>query len=95
MRRILFLALLVSFVFSGLICGSAFADDVSTGRALVAQKCTSCHGDAVYGRTITSLAALKARVPRCAKAAHADWTPAEIASVVAYLNATFYHFPAK
>ena len=98
MRRVLFLVLLGSFVFSGLICGSAFADDVSTGRALVAQKCTTCHGDAVYtgaGRTITSLAALKARVPRCAKAAHANWTPAEIASVVAYLNTTFYHFPIK
>jgi len=98
MRRFLFPALLTFFAFSVLMSGAARADEVATGQALVAKKCTTCHGDAVYARSnrsITSLAALKARVPRCAKAAHADWTPAEIAAVVAYLNTTFYHFPTK
>ena len=98
MRRVLFLVLLVSFVFSGLICGSAFADGVSTGRALVAQNRPPCPANAFSpgaGRTIPSLAALKPRVPWCSKAAPANLTPAEIASVVAYLNTTFYHFPIK
>jgi mono/diheme cytochrome c family protein len=98
MRLIPFLVLSLSLVSPGLLSGVAHADEVATGRALVAQKCTTCHGDAVYtqaGRSVTTLAALKARIPRCAKAAHADWTPAQIASVVAYLNATFYHFPTK
>ena len=92
------------FLFLGLstlVCfgvSPVFADELATGRALVAKSCTSCHGDEVYtrpDRKITSLAALQKRVAYCTKAAHVDWSAADKAAVVAYLNTAFYHFPTN
>ena len=87
----------ISVVLSLLILTTALASqtlaaDADPGKALVEQKCTGCHKDEVYGRQIKSLAALQTQVDRCAVAANTDWSPAQKADVVKYLNKEFYKF---
>lgn len=87
----------ISVVLSLLILTTALASqtlaaDAELGKALVEQKCTSCHKNEVYGREIKSLAALQTQVDRCAVAAKTDWSPTQKADVVNYLNKEFYKF---
>ncbi|TNF33012.1 MAG: hypothetical protein EP315_08910 [Gammaproteobacteria bacterium] len=87
----LFLAMSVS--------ATAFAKDETTmahAQALHDDKCVSCHDTNVYtreNRRVQSLQELSGQVEFCMKgAAKADWSKAETASVVEYLNQKFYKF---
>ncbi|MBF0270543.1 MAG: hypothetical protein HQL98_00515 [Magnetococcales bacterium] len=82
---------------------SVWAADPVKGKALHDASCTSgCHaakgkGDpnALYQRPgrKDSLEKLKAQVAFCnQQALQSKWFPEDEADVVAYLNATFYHF---
>jgi cytochrome c2 len=69
--------------------------NVERGKELVDSKCMACHGTDVYTRPehrIKSLEALENQIPRCAKAAGADWNQQQMADVVAYLNQAYYKF---
>ena len=82
------------------------AADVATGKKLVEEhKCETCHhnktmGDAkaVYlrkDRKVTSLAKLKSQVALCNSQLNLQMFPEDEEHVVAYLNETYYRFPAK
>jgi NMD protein affecting ribosome stability and mRNA decay len=77
------------------ICGFAQAASVEHGQALHDAHCKSCHDTSVYtraNRLVTSRAALEAQVGRCEVAQDLAWTDQDIADVIAYLDANFYHF---
>lgn len=79
--------------------GPSRAADAKAGKALHDAKCVRCHGTEVYtsaGRKLKTLDALGAQVARCADAADAGWSRAQVADVAEYLNGAFYKFkPAK
>lgn len=75
---------------------AAGGSELARGKALHNQACLACHDPSVYTRPnhkIRSLAALRRQVSGCQQAAGANWSPAERAAVIDYLNRTFYHFP--
>ncbi len=77
---------------------AAQAANVEHGKILHASQCTSCHNSSVYTRSnrmVTSLPGLEAQVGRCKMARGLAWSDQDIADVVAYLNADFYHFGAE
>ena len=82
------------------------AADAAEGRKLVAEAhCETCHhnktlGDAkaVYlrkDRKVTSLEKLKAQVALCNSELNLKLFPDDEEHIVAYLNQTYYRFPAK
>jgi hypothetical protein len=82
------------------------AGDPAEGRKLVAEKqCETCHSNktpsdakAVYtrkDRKVTSLEKLKAQVALCNSELSLQMFPDEEEHVAAFLNAEYYHFPAK
>jgi cytochrome c2 len=85
---------------------NAAAGDPAEGKKLVADsKCEACHhnktmGDAkaVYlrkDRKVTSIDKLKAQVARCNSELNLKLFPDDEEHIVAYLNDTYYKFPAK
>jgi mono/diheme cytochrome c family protein len=77
-----------------LVGTESWSKDAKAGKELHDARCLKCHGTDLYGasqRKITSLEALQKQVARCAKAAEADWTEAQAADVVEYLNGAFFH----
>lgn len=75
---------------------------MAQGKDLHDAACLQCHASltggkptSLYTRTdrkVTTLASLQQRVKGCAIAADANWSDAERASVVNYLNTEFYGF---
>src|SRR5512144_945333 len=82
------------------------AGDAAEGKKLVAEKkCEICHNNQTMGdakavylrkdRKVTSLEKLKAQVAACNSQLNLQMFPDEEEHVAAYLNETYYHFPAK
>lgn len=68
------------------------------GKALHDANCISCHGVETYtrpDRKITSLEALAARVRACDANLGTQLFDEDIDKITAYLNETYYKFPAK
>jgi len=75
---------------------------MAQGQALHDAACLQCHASLTGGkptslytradRKVTTLASLDQRVKGCAIAADANWSDAERATVVQYLNTAFYGF---
>lgn len=75
-----------------LCAGIAHAEDAA---ALVKRDCMSCHGNEVYTRDqrlVRSLDGLRQQIGRCHKATGKNWSPAQVESVVQYLNGKYYKF---
>ena len=74
---------------------SVLAADIENGDELHFEDCTGCHGDEVYtrdNRKMKDLAQLGKQVRFCKNAVGATWFDDEVDDVIAYLNATYYHF---
>lgn len=85
----------VALLFAALTVQAADAPDIARGKALHNKYCLACHNPSVYtgpNHKIHSLAALRRQVSNCQQAGGAHWSPADRASVIEYLNRTFYHF---
>lgn len=85
---------------------AAAAPNASEGRKLVeANKCEACHQGRIPGpagaiytrkdRKVTSLAKLKSQVAMCTTQLNLSLFPEDEESIAAFLNATYYKFPAK
>ena len=75
--------------------GAAAAADIENGDDLHFEHCTGCHDSGVYTRSdrkIRDLAALGRQVRFCKDTIGAPWFDDEVDDVIAYLNASFYHF---
>ena len=76
--------------------------DADRGARLHEQNCLKCHrsmfggdGSAIYtreNRRVTSLAGLEAQVRRCENNLGLTWFDDQVADVVEYLDANYYHF---
>lgn len=97
-RAVALLALLAPVV--------ALAADAAEGEKLVQKhKCEACHESKVYGppgsiytrkdRKVTTWPKLKAQVEACNTMLNAGMFPDDEEHVAAWLNATYYKFPAK
>lgn len=82
------------------------APDVATGKKLVEEaKCELCHHNKTMGdakaiylrkdRKVTSLAKLKAQVAVCNAQMNLGLFPEDEEHIVAFLDATYYHFAGK
>jgi hypothetical protein len=100
MRALLAAALLLS------IMPAFAAGDPAEGRKLVEElKCEACHHNKTLGdasaiylrkdRKVNSLEKLGAQVARCNAELSLKLFPEEEEHITAYLNATYYKFPAK
>lgn len=77
--------------------------DLKIAPALHQKSCVSCHarmyggdGSKIYlreGRMLSDRLELLQRVATCNANVNAGWFPEEEASVAAWLNARYYHFP--
>ncbi|MBE0618020.1 MAG: cytochrome c [Proteobacteria bacterium] len=77
------------------LTGAVFAAETLPGKKLVEEKCMGCHKTEKYtaaNRKVTSLDALQKQVAACAAGAKLEWTDAQKAEVVTYLNQEFYKF---
>lgn len=85
---------------------AAVAADPAKGRKLVeSSKCEACHQDKVRGpvgsiylrkgRIVSSLAKLKAQVSACNTKLNLGLFPEDEDAIAAFLDATYYKFPAK
>jgi len=75
-----------------LAAGATQAEDAA---ALVQRDCMSCHGNEVYTRNprmVRSLDGLRQQIGRCHMATGKNWSPAQVESVVQYLNTKYYKF---
>lgn len=90
----------VLFLCSGLLLmQSALAapDPVNGQKLFAASRCLECHGTDVFtrpDRKVNSLVALESQVRKCDANLSTNWFDDEILDVVAYLNKTYYKFPA-
>jgi len=93
---------LATFIIFSIGFSYAYANDVERGRILHNENCIKCHA-AMYGgdgstmylreeRHIESLKALNMQVKRCKNSLGLPWPEDQIDDLIAYLNATFYHF---
>ena len=82
------------------------APDAATGRKLVEEsRCELCHGNKTMGeakaiylrkdRKVNSFAKLKAQVAVCSTQLNLGLFPEDEEHIVAYLDATYYHFGGK
>lgn len=94
--------LAAALLFSATTAGAA---DIAHGKEIHDAHCTSCHigmtggdGSLIYtrkDRRVTSLSALQAQVRRCDASLEFKMFDEDIDDVVAYLNQSYYKFPAK
>ena len=100
MRKLAFLAFTLLFSASSGVLGD------SEGQKLVAEhRCETCHHNKTLGeakavylrkdRKVTSMEKLRAQVARCNSELNLKLFPEDEEHIVAYLNATYYKFPAK
>jgi hypothetical protein len=86
--------------------GARAEDEVSVGKKLVEEhRCEICHNNRTMGdakaiylrkdRKVTSLEKLKSQVAMCNSQLNLQMFPEDEEHVAAYLNATYYKFPAK
>ncbi len=71
------------------------AADIENGEELHFEDCTGCHQEEVYtrqNRVVGSLERLGRQVRFCRDAVGAQWFDEDVDDVIAYLNATYYHF---
>jgi hypothetical protein len=96
--------LVIAFVLA--ITPAFAAGDPAEGRKLVEEnKCEVCHHNKTMGdakaiylrkdRKVTSLEKLGAQVARCNAELSLKLFPEEEEHITAYLNSTYYKFPAK
>lgn len=74
------------------------ASGAQTGKALHDANCISCHDAGVYTRAdrkVTSLEALAGQVRRCDANLGTKLFDEDLDKITAYLNETYYKFPAK
>ena len=89
------LFLLLIFMLTQLVTGTAYASQPVDGKALHDQACQRCHDNTVYTRhnsIIYSLTALDKRVRFCESMAAANWSEPQMQAVIEYLNQRFYQF---
>jgi len=83
-------------VFTALLfAATARAADIENGNDLHFENCTGCHDSNVYTREdhkVRSLAQLGKQVRFCKDTIGVTWFDDEVEDVIAYLNATYYHF---
>ena len=90
---------------ASLVVSSSDAADPAHGRKLVEEKkCDTCHHNKTQGdakaiylrkdRIVTSLPKLKAQVAACNSQLGLQLFPEDEQDIVAYLNETYYKFPA-
>lgn len=79
-----------------------YQPDVDNGAFLHAEHCTECHSvpnhDALYtreNRIVQERIRLNGQVSACVQVFSLGWFPEEEQDVSAYLNETYYHFPAQ
>lgn len=73
----------------------ARAADIENGNDLHFEHCTGCHDSSVYtreDRKVGDLARLGQQVRFCRDTIGVTWFDDEVDDVIAYLNATYYHF---
>lgn len=73
-------------------------EDIARGKLLYSTHCMSCHAVEIHWRAkllVTNWSSLKIQVGRWQKLAGLGWSEDDIEQVSAYLNATYYHFPAS
>lgn len=91
---------------ASIFCVAAHAADTAHGKKLVEEKkCEICHNNQTMGdakavylrkdRKVTSLAKLRAQVAACNSQLNLQLFPDDEEDVAAYLNETYYRFPAK
>lgn len=71
------------------------AAEVPRGQMLYENHCRQCHGSVAHTRSdrkVRSLEGLERMVWRWQEVLELEWTAAEVAAVVDYLNQRFYHF---
>jgi hypothetical protein len=82
------------------------APDIVTGRKLIEEsRCELCHNNKTMGdakaiylrkdRKVNSFAKLKAQVSVCSSQLNLGLFPEDEEHIVAYLDATYYHFGGK
>jgi len=84
----------VFFAIAMMVSMGAWAD-VQHGKQLHDESCMKCHDDSVYTRQthfVSSKEALAEQVSGCAQNAGAQWSDADVADVVDYLNTRYYKF---
>jgi cytochrome c2 len=78
-----------------MFAASAHAADIESGNDLHFEHCTGCHDSSVYtreNRNVRDLAQLGRQVRFCKDSIGLTWFDDEVDDVIAYLNATYYHF---
>lgn len=72
--------------------------DASRGELLYSTHCIACHSTQMHWRDkklATDWTRLQAEVRRWQQVSALGWSDDDIAEVARYLNALFYHYPAK
>jgi len=86
----------ISLVFIAVMfAATARAADIENGNDLHFEHCTGCHDSGVYtreNRNVRNLAQLGKQVRFCKDTIGVSWFDDEVDDVIAYLNATYYHF---
>ena len=78
-----------------LVAFAARGADIENGDDLHFEHCTGCHDSEVYTRAdrkVRDLVGLGRQVRFCKDTIGAAWFDDEVDDVIAYLNASFYHF---
>jgi mono/diheme cytochrome c family protein len=79
-------------------CCAVPEESLARGKLLYATHCVSCHSVEMHWREkklASNWSSLKFQVDRWQKAAGLGWEAEDIEQVSAYLNVTYYHFPAQ
>lgn len=86
----------ISLLAGALCCVvAAQAADIENGDDLHFEHCTGCHDSEVYtrdDRKVRDLAQLGKQVRFCKNTLGVTWFDDEVDDVIAYLNASYYHF---
>lgn len=79
-------------------CSAEPEESLARGKLLYATHCVSCHSVEMHWREkklARNWESLKFQVDLWQKAAGLGWGAEDIEQVSAYLNVTYYHFPAQ